>query len=64
MGSDLIQDNDCQIQLKRKESDNHIMLCTHQERKEEFYGQLQTTMDNIPVGGIKILTGDMNTKLG
>ncbi|CAH8868299.1 unnamed protein product [Trichobilharzia szidati] len=34
------------------------------EKKEEFYRQLQATMDNIPVRDIKILMGDMNTKLG
>ena len=33
------------------------------EKKEELYRQLQTTMDNIPIGDIKILMGDMNAKL-
>nr|CAH8872990.1 unnamed protein product [Trichobilharzia regenti] len=34
------------------------------EKKEEFYRQLQATMDNTPAGDIKILMGDMNAKLG
>ena len=34
------------------------------EKKEEFYRQLQTTMDNTPTADIKILMGDMNAKLG
>ena len=33
-------------------------------KKEEFYRQLQTTVDNTPTGDIKILMGDMNAKLG
>nr|CAH8838004.1 unnamed protein product [Trichobilharzia regenti] len=34
------------------------------EKKEEFYRQLQATMDNTPAGDMKILMGDMNAKLG
>ncbi|CAH8489250.1 unnamed protein product [Heterobilharzia americana] len=35
-----------------------------QEKKEEFYRQLQSTLDKTSVGNIKILMGDMNAKLG
>ncbi|CAH8608261.1 unnamed protein product [Heterobilharzia americana] len=35
-----------------------------QEKKEEFYRQLQSTLDKTSVGDIKILMGDMNAKLG
>ena len=35
-----------------------------QEKKEQFYRQLQSTIDNTPVGDIKILMGNMNAKLG
>ncbi|CAH8455416.1 unnamed protein product [Heterobilharzia americana] len=35
-----------------------------QEKKEDFYRQLQSTLDKTSVGDIKILMGDMNAKLG
>nr|CAH8820769.1 unnamed protein product [Trichobilharzia regenti] len=34
------------------------------EKKEEFYRELQATMDNTPASDIKILMGDTNAKLG
>ncbi|CAH8468484.1 unnamed protein product [Heterobilharzia americana] len=69
MGTNLLQDHDRKIQLKRKEGHNHTMLrCAptnnaEQEEKEEFYKQFQSTLDKTPVGDIKILMGDMNAKL-
>ncbi|CAH8512479.1 unnamed protein product [Heterobilharzia americana] len=35
-----------------------------QEKKEEFYRQLQSELDKTSVGDIKTLMGDMNAKLG
>ena len=32
--------------------------------KDNFYGQLQDTLDNMPKYDIKLLIGDFNTKLG
>ena len=34
------------------------------ERKEEFYEQIQATMDKIPKRDLKILMGDLNAKVG
>nr|CAH8823142.1 unnamed protein product [Trichobilharzia regenti] len=37
---------------------------SEQEKKEALYRQIQTVMDNVPNGDIRILMGDMNAKLG
>ncbi|CAH8848537.1 unnamed protein product [Trichobilharzia szidati] len=64
MAGDLAQVNDRQVQLTRKESDNYTMLYTQKQRRLRKEGRvLQATMDNTPVGDIKILRGDMNAKL-
>ncbi|CAH8455423.1 unnamed protein product [Heterobilharzia americana] len=57
VGTNLLhnQDHDSKVQLKRKEGHNHTMLrCafTHnadEEKKEEFYRQLQSTLDKTPL---------------
>ena len=47
MASNLIQDNDGEIQRKWKKSDNHTMLCTHKQCGLRKKGRtLQTTTDN------------------
>ena len=35
-----------------------------QQDKEDFYGQLQNTLDNVPRRDITIIMGDMNAKVG
>ncbi|CAH8465305.1 unnamed protein product [Heterobilharzia americana] len=70
VGTNLLQDHGSKIQLKRKEGHNHTMLHyaptnnAEQEKKEEFYRQLHSTLNKASVGDIKILMGDMNAKLG
>ncbi|VDQ03916.1 unnamed protein product [Trichobilharzia regenti] len=47
-----------------KESVSYTMLCTWKQRRPRKSKVLQATMDNAPVGHIRILMGDMNAKLG
>ena len=68
MGTSQRENIDSTVLLQVSESQHYTVLCptniADEERKEEFYQQLQAVLDRVPRRDIVIVMGDMNAKVG
>ena len=68
MGTSQRENTDNTVLLQVSESQHYTVLCptniADEERKEEFYQQLQAVLDRVPRRDIVIVMGNMNAKVG